>query len=82
MPRKPIEIPPAAAKAFVKDMRAFHAAATGLERDAIAARQLHALREHQRPREACPKVTDVPKAQRANAIAHDRTPRRLPCPQP
>jgi hypothetical protein len=43
MPRKPIEIPPAAARAFVKDMRAFHAAKTGLERDEIAVRQLRAF---------------------------------------
>jgi hypothetical protein len=34
MPRKPIEISPAAARTFVKDMRAFHAAKTGLEKDA------------------------------------------------
>jgi hypothetical protein len=33
MPRKPIEIPPAAARAFLKDMRAFHAATTGFEKD-------------------------------------------------
>jgi DNA topoisomerase IB len=51
MPRKPLDLPPAAARAFVKDMRAFHAAATGFEKDEIAARQLHALREQQRPGE-------------------------------
>jgi hypothetical protein len=38
MPRKMLEVPPAAARAFVKDMKAFHAAATGLERDEITAR--------------------------------------------
>jgi hypothetical protein len=32
-------------------MRAFHAAKTGFEKDEIAARQLHALREHRRPGE-------------------------------
>jgi hypothetical protein len=58
MPRKPIEIPPAAAKAFVRDLRAFHAAATGFERDEIAARQLHALREHLGPRDKL-RLTDV-----------------------
>lgn len=58
MSRKPIEIPPAAAKSFVKDMRAFHAAKTGFEKDEIAARQLHALREHL-PRGAKLRLTDV-----------------------
>jgi hypothetical protein len=58
VPRKPIEIPPVAAKAFVKDMRAFHAVATGFERDEIAARQLHPLREHL-PRGARLRLTDV-----------------------
>ena len=46
MRRKPIDIPPAAARDFVSDLRAFHAAKTGFARDEIAARQLHALREH------------------------------------
>ena len=59
MPRKPIEIPSAAAKAFVKDMRAFHAAKTGLEKDEVAVRQLHALREFQRPGDKQIKITDV-----------------------
>jgi hypothetical protein len=58
MPRKQLEVPPAAAKAFVKDMRAFHVAKTGFERDEIAARQLHALREHLRPGEKL-KLTHV-----------------------
>ena len=48
MPRKPIELPPEVAKAFVRDMRAFFAAGgTGAKADAIAARQLHALRGFQ-----------------------------------
>jgi hypothetical protein len=51
MPRKELELPPAVVRAFVKDMHAFFAATTGLERDEIAARQLHALREHLRPGE-------------------------------
>ena len=58
MSRKQLEVPPAAAKAFVKDMRAFHAAKTGLEKDEIAARQLHALREHLGPRDKL-RLTDV-----------------------
>jgi hypothetical protein len=39
MPHKPLEVAPAAARAFVKDMRAFHAAKTGLAKDEIAALQ-------------------------------------------
>jgi hypothetical protein len=55
MPRKPIEIPPAAARAFVEDMRAFHKAKT----DEIAARQLHELQKHQRPGEKKLRLSDV-----------------------
>jgi hypothetical protein len=41
MPNKPIEIPAAAAKAFVRDMRAYFAAGSStIKADAIAARQL------------------------------------------
>jgi hypothetical protein len=58
MPREPIEIPSAAAGNFVNDMRAFHAAKTGFEKDEIAARQLHALREHLGPRDKL-QLTDV-----------------------
>ena len=59
MPRKPLEVPPAAARNFVRDMHAFHAAKTGFEKDEIAARQLHALREFQRPGDKQIKITDV-----------------------
>ena len=59
MPRNPLEIPPAAARAFVEDMRAFHRAKTGLERDEIAARQLRALREHQGAHYKPLRLTDV-----------------------
>jgi hypothetical protein len=59
MPRKPLDLPLAVARAFVKDMRAFHAAETGFERDEVAARQLHALQEHQRPGEKKLRLTDV-----------------------
>jgi hypothetical protein len=58
VPRKPIEIPSGAARGFVEDMRAFHAAKTGFEKDEIAVRQLHALREHL-PRGAKLRLTDV-----------------------
>ena len=46
MPRKPNELPPAVARAFVKDMRAFLAEKNAIKRDVIAARQLHALKQH------------------------------------
>jgi hypothetical protein len=46
MPRKPIELPPAAARRFVEDMRAFFKETNQIRQDEIAARQLHALRQH------------------------------------
>ena len=46
MPRKPIELPPAVARSFARDMRAYHAAKGSIRADEIAARQLHALKEH------------------------------------
>jgi hypothetical protein len=41
MPRKPIEIPPATARSFAKDMRAYHATNDTIKRDEIAARREH-----------------------------------------
>ena len=38
MPRKPIELPPAVARAFVRDMRAFFADKDSIKRDEIAPR--------------------------------------------
>jgi len=46
MPRKPLDVPAAVALAFVEDMRAFLAEPDAVKRDAIAVRQLHALKEH------------------------------------
>jgi hypothetical protein len=46
MPRRPLELPPGVARAFVEDMRAFFAESDLTKRDEIAARQLHALRPH------------------------------------
>ena len=43
MPLKQIELPPAVARRFVDDMRAFHAEPNAIKRDEIAGRQLHAL---------------------------------------
>jgi hypothetical protein len=43
---KPIELPPGFARRFVDDMRAYFAKPNSVKRDEIAARQLHALRQH------------------------------------
>jgi hypothetical protein len=49
MPRKSIELPPAVARRFVKDMRTFPAEPSAIKRDEnAAARQLHALKQHHR----------------------------------
>jgi hypothetical protein len=44
--RRPLELPPNVAKAFVKDMRAYFAEENRYKQDEIALRQLHALKEH------------------------------------
>jgi hypothetical protein len=57
--RKPLDLPPAVAREFMKDMMAYFAEDDGHRRDAIAARQLHALREVQGPREKALRLSDV-----------------------
>jgi hypothetical protein len=54
-----LELPLAVAKAFVRDMRAYFAESNELMRDAIAARQLHALNEFRRPRDKKLRLSDV-----------------------
>jgi hypothetical protein len=56
---KPLDLPPTVARAFVEDMQAFFAEEDGHKRDAIAVRQLHALKEHQGPREKPLRLSDV-----------------------
>jgi len=47
MPRKPLELPPEVARAFVRDMKAFFACGHDtIKADGIAAMQLHALKQH------------------------------------
>jgi hypothetical protein len=46
MPRKELELPPAVARNFVRDMRAFFAEKDTVKKDGIAAGTLHMLREH------------------------------------
>ena len=57
--RKSIEMPPVVAQAFVKDMRAYFTEEDGHRRDAIAVRQLHALREHIGPWDKPLRLSDV-----------------------
>ena len=57
--RKPLDLPPAVAHAFVDDMRAYFAEENPIKRDGIALRQLRALREHQGPREKKLRLSDV-----------------------
>jgi len=46
MPSKPFELPPEAAKAFVRDMKAFFNANGPLMQDEIAAKQVWLLKQH------------------------------------
>jgi hypothetical protein len=55
--RKPLELPPEVARSFFSDMRAFFAA-KGNQRELIAVRQLHSLREHLESRDKL-KLSDV-----------------------
>ena len=44
--RIPMNLPSEVARRFLEDMRAFHAEENAIKRDEIAARQLHALKQH------------------------------------
>jgi len=59
MPSKPIELPPAVAKAFVADIHAYFKEKNQIRQHEIAARQLHALRQHQGPRDKKLRLSDV-----------------------
>ena len=56
---KPLELPPEVARRFFEDMRAFHRERNPIKRDDIAARQLHALSGHLRPRDRKLRLSDV-----------------------
>jgi hypothetical protein len=58
MPRKPIELPPQVAKAFVRDMRTFFRAKDPLKQDEIAAGTSWMLQQHF-PRGTKLRLTDV-----------------------
>jgi len=49
--RKPIKLPPAVARCFVEDLRAFFAEPNPIKRDEIASRQMSVVRQYQGPRE-------------------------------
>jgi hypothetical protein len=59
MPSKPIELPPEVAKAFVRDMRAFHEEKSPIKRDEIASQQIHVLRQYQGKSERPIKLHEV-----------------------
>jgi hypothetical protein len=59
MIRKSVDLPPAIASVFIKDMEAYFAEEDGYRRDAIAARQLFVLRKIQGPRERPLRLSDV-----------------------
>jgi hypothetical protein len=54
-----VRLPPALAREFVEDMRAYFAEEDGDNRDLIAVRQLRALKQHQGPREKPLRLSDV-----------------------
>ena len=56
MPRKPLELPIAVAKAFVRDMRAYHAEKSPIKRDEIASREIHVVRQYQGKERAADQV--------------------------
>ena len=55
----PLELPPAVARNFMADLRAFYAEPNSIKKDEIAARQLRALRDYQGPRERKLRLSDV-----------------------
>ena len=59
MPRKPIELPPAVARRFMEDLRAFFAEESPIKRDEIAGLQMSVLRQHQGPREKPLRIPDI-----------------------
>ena len=59
MATKPLGLPLKIARAFVHDMRAFHAEPNAIKQDEIAARQLHALQAFQKRRDKKLRLADV-----------------------
>jgi hypothetical protein len=59
MPRKLIELPPAVARDFLADKRAFFAETSSIKKDEIAARQAWLLNQHLKPGDKKLRVIDV-----------------------
>jgi len=57
--RYPLDLPPDVDRRFAEDMRAYFAEQDGAKRDAIAARQRHALSKFQSSREIKLRLPDV-----------------------
>jgi hypothetical protein len=57
--RDPIELPPEIVRRFFEDLRAYQRENNPIKANEIAARQLHALRQYQRPREKKLRLSDV-----------------------
>lgn len=55
----PIELPPKAAKTFVKHMRAFHSEPNAIERDKIAGDAAHLLKPYLPPRDRKLRLPDI-----------------------
>jgi hypothetical protein len=57
--KRQLDLPPKVARAFIDDMRAYFAEENRNKQDEIALPQLHALKEHQGPREKPLRLSDV-----------------------
>lgn len=57
--RGPLDLPPAVARSFMADLKAYFAEESGHKRDAIAARQVHLLNEHRGPHDPKVRLQDV-----------------------
>jgi hypothetical protein len=65
--RAQIELPPEIARRFFEDLRLYHREQNPIKADEIAARQLRALRQYQRPREKEAAIVRRERIIRANA---------------
>jgi hypothetical protein len=59
MARKPLELPPDVARAFLADLRAYHDEPDAIKRDEIAARQTWLLNQHLKPNSKELRTNDV-----------------------
>jgi hypothetical protein len=57
--RGPLELPPAVARSFMADLKAYFAETNGHKRDEIASRQVYALNNNRRPRDPKVRLSDV-----------------------